>query len=517
MKPAPRTTIVIATDEARALARVLGELGVSPLVERIVVVDRRPAKRATNATLPTAAAGALSARVDVVAAYGCGPVAARNAGWRAATSPWVVFLAQEALPASGWLAALGDDLRSALGEADGSLDAWGDDRGEEGPVVAVHGRVEVNLPGPGPPTERERRALARAAPPWAGTDAAYRRDVLAATGGLDERVGDVDHAHLDLDLRATRFGRVRRGRRVVGRAAPAGRGSRAVRHRARDRRAEAHLRRVHGVGWRSRVGVAGDGVAADVLSSVALTTAVAAIAGTAARWQRRALLGVAAASGSAWAADTLRRVVARTRAGPRSLPEIAAIVLTGPAEPLGATWGSLAGAWRSRRARPWRPAAPAALVLDRALVRPSTPWASPAAEAPPPDVVASVADARAAGMAIGIVAVADDIAAGRASATQVEADIESVADAIGGVDGVAVCSHASHEGCACRPPAPGLVTLAAARLGVDPTACVVVSERFDVVAAASAARARGICWITERTPASEAASAVERVSSLREI
>ena len=61
------------------------------------------------------------------------------------------------------------------------------------------------------------------------------------------------------------------------------------------------------------------------------------------------------------------------------------------------------------------------------------------------------------------------------------------------------CPHGPDDGCACRKPAPGLILRAAARLGVDPAACVVIGDIGADVEAAAAAGARGILVPTPRT------------------
>jgi len=45
------------------------------------------------------------------------------------------------------------------------------------------------------------------------------------------------------------------------------------------------------------------------------------------------------------------------------------------------------------------------------------------------------------------------------------------------LDGIYCCPHAPEEGCACRKPNTGLVLEAAAALGFDPHACVVIGDK----------------------------------------
>ncbi|MFC6557434.1 glycosyltransferase family 2 protein, partial [Nonomuraea cavernae] len=72
--------MVVPTTGRRSLGATLAAL---PPDVAVIVVDDRPAG---GAALP------LPARVRVVRSGGRGPAAARNAGWRAARTPWVVFL-----------------------------------------------------------------------------------------------------------------------------------------------------------------------------------------------------------------------------------------------------------------------------------------------------------------------------------------------------------------------------------------------------------------------------------------
>ena len=55
-----------------------------------------------------------------------------------------------------------------------------------------------------------------------------------------------------------------------------------------------------------------------------------------------------------------------------------------------------------------------------------------------------------------------------------------------------VCPHEPDAGCSCRKPAPGLIIAAARRLGVEPSACVVIGDTGGDVLAARSAGARAI-------------------------
>jgi GT2 family glycosyltransferase len=117
---------------------------------------------------------------------GRGPAAARNAGWREATTDYVAFTDDDCVPAPGWLEAL------AAAAA---------------PGVAVQGRVEPL------PAERGRlgpftRTLAvdGAGPFFQTANMLYPRDVLERLGGFDETFAFPAGEDTDLGWRARAAG-----------------------------------------------------------------------------------------------------------------------------------------------------------------------------------------------------------------------------------------------------------------------------------------------------------------------
>jgi mycofactocin system glycosyltransferase len=108
-RPPDDVTIVIPVkDRPAALARLLAALRADPATVGlpVVVVDDGSAE-------PVAAPGARVLRHDVAR----GPAAARNAGLRAASTPFVAFLDSDCVPRPGWLACLRphlDDPRLAV-------------------------------------------------------------------------------------------------------------------------------------------------------------------------------------------------------------------------------------------------------------------------------------------------------------------------------------------------------------------------------------------------------------------
>ncbi len=141
----------------------------------------------------------VPSHVRVVRGPARGPAAARNAGWRRSRADWVAFLDDDVEPEAGWADALRRDLAGA------------------GPDVGgVQGRIVVPLPAGRRPTDWERSTRGLETARWATADLAYRRDVLDAVGGFDERFPRAYREDADLGLRVTAAGRrIVVGERVV--------------------------------------------------------------------------------------------------------------------------------------------------------------------------------------------------------------------------------------------------------------------------------------------------------------
>ena len=114
---------------------------------------------------------------------------------------------------------------------------------------------------------------------------------------------------------------------------------------------------------------------------------------------------------------------------------------------------------------------------------------------------------RRAGIPVGVVSNQSGIGRGILSAGQVRAVNDRVAELVGAFDVWAVCPHVAEDRCGCRKPAPGLVTAAAAALGVDVHGVVVIGDIGADVRAAAAAGCRGILVPTARTRPAEVAAA----------
>ncbi|MFL6129929.1 MAG: glycosyltransferase family 2 protein, partial [Mycobacteriales bacterium] len=176
-------------------------------------------------------------RLQLVPGGGRGPAAARNAGWRATTTPWVAFLDDDVLVGPDWPARLAADLA-----------------GLPAGVAGSQGRLRVPLPADRQPTDWERGTAGLADAWWATADMAFRRPALVRVDGFDERFRRAyrEDAEIALRLLDAGFSLVRGSREVTHPVRPEPRWAsvRAQRGNADD----ALVRRLHGRGWRARAG-----------------------------------------------------------------------------------------------------------------------------------------------------------------------------------------------------------------------------------------------------------------------
>ncbi|MEU6479932.1 HAD family hydrolase [Streptomyces sp. NPDC047017] len=114
---------------------------------------------------------------------------------------------------------------------------------------------------------------------------------------------------------------------------------------------------------------------------------------------------------------------------------------------------------------------------------------------------------RAAGLATGVVTNQSGVARSLLAPADVERVNARVDALLGPFDVWAVCPHGPGEGCPCRKPRPGLIHEAAARLGADPAAVVVVGDIGTDLEAARRAGAHGILVPTPVTRPEETAAA----------
>jgi glycosyltransferase involved in cell wall biosynthesis len=184
-----KVSVVIATlNRPVLLDRCLAALSrqtLPPTAYEVVVVDDGP-HRATEAVVRSWSGRNPGFEV----AYRCsgqahGPAAARNVGWHAGRYPIIAFTDDDCVPEPGWLAAgLQMFLRPEVG--------------------AVSGRILVPLPRK--PTDWERNVAGLERAPCATANCFYRKTILEALGGFDERFTEAWREDSDLQFRALAHG-----------------------------------------------------------------------------------------------------------------------------------------------------------------------------------------------------------------------------------------------------------------------------------------------------------------------
>ncbi|WP_030168462.1 HAD-IIIA family hydrolase [Spirillospora albida] len=489
--------------------------GPGPAPDEIIVVDDRPRPDAPPPPFP---AGPVDVRV--LRSGGRGPAAARNTGWRAAATEWVAFLDDDVVPGPEWTAKLAGDLAGLPAD-----------------VAGTQGRVTVPAPDGRRPTDLERGTAGLASARWITADMAYRRDVLAAAGGFDERFRRAYREDADLALRVLAAGHrlVRGGREVAHPVRGAGFWA-SVRAQAGNAD-DVLMWRLHGRGWRARAGEGRGMLRHHLLATgaglLALAAAQAALAGRRApeptvppsialTRNRRAAAhagggtaaAAAAGAGAVWLALTARFAWTRVRPGPRTPGEIVTMAVTSAVIPPAAVWHRLRGLWRHRRAAAWAGSRVVLFDRDDTLIRDVPYNGDPARVEPVRGARQALDRLRSHGARIGVVSNQSGVAGGRITIADVRAVNARVDELLGPFDAWEFCPHGPGDRCACRKPAPGMIERAARRLGAPPDACTVVGDIGADVEAAAAAGARGILVPTGRTRPAEIARAREVVPTL---
>jgi HAD superfamily hydrolase (TIGR01662 family) len=475
-------SVVVPTLGRPSLAALLWSLrdsGAAP--ERVVLVDDR---RTPAGPLPLPDLGPLAGRITVLPGSGRGPAAARNTGWRATDTPWVVFVDDDVLLPAGWAAALAADLAAG----------------------AAGTQARIRVPVPARPSDWARCTAGLADARWATAEMAYRRDVLEHLGGFDERFARAYREDADLALRALAAGYrlTAGGREVTHPVRPADRWV-SVRTQAGNAD-DVLMRRKHGSGWRQDAGAPAGRLRWHVATVLAGATAMAGTALGRPRASR--VIGAAAAAG--WVGLTGRFAWLRIVPGPRDRAEVLTMLATSVAIPPAAAYHRLRGEIRHRRVARWRPP-PRVVLFDRdgTLVHDVPYNGSPAAVRPVPGAREALDRLRARGIRLGVVSNQSGIGRGLLTTAEVAAVNRRAAELLGPFDVWAVCPHRTEDGCACRKPAPGLLHRALTELGVPPAHCAVVGDIGSDVEAALAAGARPVLVPTPVTRTAEVAAAPE--------
>lgn len=469
-------TIVIPTIGRESLADLMRALAPQIGSWPVVVVDDR-----STPGHPLVVAGAT-----VLHSGGRGPAAARNRGWRAADTEWVVFLDDDVVPEPDWAQGLERDLAGA--------DRW---------VVGVQGRVHVPLPTHRRATDWERNTAGLATARWITASMAYRRTALESVAGFDERFPRAYREDSDLALRLVARGGVlvQGSHGVVHPVRSAGFWASVTAQRGNSD--DMLMRRRHGAGWRTAAGAPRGRRNRHVL-----TTALALLAGAAAsRGNRRS----AAAVGLAWGVATTRFAAARIAPGPRDPAEVLRMIATSIAIPPVATWYSLHGVIRHAKAGPWGQTSTAAdLVLfdrDGTLVIDVPYNRDPGRVVPMPGARRALRRLREHGVRVGVVTNQSGVGRGLIEPAEMAAVNARIETLLGPFDIWQVCPHTPADGCDCRKPEPAMVQRACAALGIPVERTVVVGDIGADVAAAGAAGADSILVPTPVTRDDEVAQA----------
>jgi histidinol-phosphate phosphatase family protein len=488
----PAFDVVVPTLGRPSLARMLAALssGAGPKPDSVVVVDDR---RGHDDDLDVDLPEGLEGRVRVVRSGGRGPAAARNIGLAIARAEWVCFLDDDVVPVGDWRRRLARDLRDAPAD-----------------VAGTQGRISVPTPAGRRTSDWERNVRGLETARWATADMAYRRRVLLEIGGFDERFRRAYREDADLALRVVEAGhRLTRGSRCV--LHPVRPADPWVSVRLQAGNADDALMRVlHGRRWRRRAAVP-----IGRFRGHALVTTAAAGVGIALALRRRRL---AVASALAWAAGSAEFAAVRVAGGPRDAREVATMIATSVAIPPLAVAYRAAGYARigldaARRAARGRARA---VLLDRdgTLVEDVPYNGDPERVRAVDGARAAIDRLRAAGVPTAVVTNQSGVARGLLTEEDVEGVNRRIDAVLGPLGPWLVCTHGPEDACACRKPRAGLITAAAARLGIDPGDCVVVGDTGADVAAAAAAGATPILVPNAATRPEEIAAAPRVASGL---
>jgi histidinol-phosphate phosphatase family protein len=144
---------------------------------------------------------------------------------------------------------------------------------------------------------------------------------------------------------------------------------------------------------------------------------------------------------------------------------------------------------------------PAAVLFDRdGTLCIDVPYNSdPERVVPAPTALTALARLRAARVPTAVVTNQSGIACGLLTRAQVKEVNRRLEGMLGPLGPFVVCPHSPADGCACRKPAPGLLRVAAARLGVPVRRCAMVGDTGADMEAAAAVGAAAVLVPTRAT------------------
>ncbi|PVG82431.1 HAD family hydrolase [Nocardioides gansuensis] len=495
------TTVVVPTIGRPALRDLLDALAraTGPRAERLVLVDDTP----DGAVDERACRRPGLPEVVVLRSHGRGPAGARNLGWRMAQTEWVSFLDDDVVPDDDWWDRLAADLDKANADVVGGR-----------PAAASQGRIVVPLPADRPLTDEERNTAGLASAQWITADMSYRRDVLVRVGGFDERFRRAYREDADLGLRVVeRGGRILPGERTTRHPVPRSRWSASI-ARQRGNADDQLMRRLHGDDWRDRAGAPPGRLRRHLATSTAGALAVVLGLGGALRRDHRLRL-LAAAASAGWVAGTAELAAARIAPGPRTVREVAAMVVTSVAIPSAAAAHAARGLVTHVRERPW-PGAPDLVLFDRdgTLIRDVPRNTDPARVEPVAHAREALDRLRALGIPVGVATNQAAVGRGQISHEDCARINARVEELLGPFDTWQVCAHRPEDCCECRKPGPQLVVRACSELGVRPEQCVLIGDTAGDLGAAEAAGATGILVPNAATRPEEVLEAAHVASDL---
>jgi D-glycero-D-manno-heptose 1,7-bisphosphate phosphatase len=156
-------------------------------------------------------------------------------------------------------------------------------------------------------------------------------------------------------------------------------------------------------------------------------------------------------------------------------------------------------------------------VLNRAIVRGGKPYppASAADLEILPGVPEALADLKRAGFLLLVATNQPDVSKGSQTREAVEAIHRRLQSDLP-LDAIFVCYHDDADACACRKPAPGMLTEAARRYRLDLPSCYMIGDRWRDIDAGHRAGCRTVLIDYEYRERSPEKAPAFRVKSLRE-